>query len=161
MAMAYIGLGSNLDNPVARITGAIQSIKLFPGTNLLRCSSSYVSKPLGPQNQPDYINAVAQVDTNLIAEQLLDYLLSVEDQQNRVRARRWGPRTLDLDLLLFDDLVLQSDTLTLPHPEMHKRGFVLYPLYEIAPEIIIPGRGHIRQLLGSLNPDLVHRLEQI
>ena len=160
MATAYIGLGSNLDNPVARIESAIHALKRFPGTTLLCCSSCYRSKPVGPQNQPDYINAVARVDTSLTAVQLLENLQAVENRQDRVRTRRWGPRTLDLDLLLFDDLVLQSDTLTLPHPEMHRRGFVLYPLYEIAPEIEIPGQGHIRHLLRGLDPDPVQKLAQ-
>ena len=160
MVMAYIGLGSNMDDPVARIASAVLAIKQFPGTTLLRYSSCYCSKPVGPQGQPDYINAVAQVDTRLTAEQMLGYMQAVENQQGRVRTERWGPRTLDLDLLLFDDLVLQSATLTVPHPEMHKREFVLYPLFEIAPDIEIPGQGHIKHLLRGLDPDKVKKLEK-
>ena len=160
MVMAYIGLGSNLDKPAARIAGAIQSIGQIPATTLLCFSSSYRSRPQGPQNQPDYINAVAQVDTRLTAEQLLECLQAIEKQQGRVRTQRWGPRTLDLDLLLFGDIVLRSDTLTVPHPEMHRRAFVLYPLYEIAPDIEIPGQGRIERLLRGIDPDLVEKLEQ-
>jgi len=160
MVVAYIGLGSNLDHPEARIASAIQSITQIPETTLLRCSSCYRSRPLGPQDQPDFINAVAQVDTRLTAERLLECLQAIEKQQGRVRTRRWGPRTLDLDLLLFGDIVLRSDTLTVPHPEMHRRAFVLYPLHEIAPDIEIPGQGRIRQLLRGIDPDLVEKLEQ-
>ncbi|MGH8120405.1 MAG: 2-amino-4-hydroxy-6-hydroxymethyldihydropteridine diphosphokinase [Gammaproteobacteria bacterium] len=160
MAMAYIGLGSNLDDPESRIMSAILSISQFPGTTLLGRSSCYRSKPLGPQDQPEYINAVVQVDTSLGVEQLLEYLQGVENRQGRVRTQRWGPRTLDLDLLLFDDLVAMSDDLTLPHPEMHKRGFVLYPLHEIAPEIEIPGRGPVRDLLRGMDPSRVQKLER-
>lgn len=160
MVAAYIGLGSNLDDPAARITSALQSISLIPTTTLLRCSSRYRSRPRGPQDQPDYINAVAEIDTRLTAEQLFDCLQAIEKQQGRVRTQRWGPRTLDLDLLLFGGAVLHSDTLTVPHPEMHRRAFVLYPLHEIAPDIEIPGHGSIRQLLRGVNPDEVEKLEQ-
>jgi len=160
MALAYIGLGSNLDDPRSRIRSAIQSIKQFPDTTLLGCSSCYRSKPLGSRNQAEYINAVVEVDTRLDAEQLLLRMQAVENQQGRVRTQRWGPRTLDLDLLLFDDLVVKSDALTLPHPEMHKRGFVLYPLHEIAPEIEIPGRGRVRDLLSGMDPSEVQKLER-
>ena len=160
MVAAYIGLGSNLDDPAARIASALQSISLIPETILLRCSSRYRSRPQGPQDQPDYINAVAQIDTHLTAEQLLECLQEIEKQQGRVRTQRWGPRTLDLDLLLFGDAVLHSDTLTVPHPEIHRRAFVLYPLHEIAPDIEIPGHGRIGLLLRGINPDEVEKMEQ-
>lgn len=160
MVIAYIGLGSNLDDPLARIKSAMELIRQFPGTTLLLSSSCYRSKPVGPQDQPDYINAVVQVDTSLTPLQLLEQMQAVENQQDRVRTQRWGPRTLDLDLLLYDDLELRSNALNLPHPEMHKRGFVLYPLFEIAPEIEIPGQGHIKQLLHGLDPGSVRKLEQ-
>ena len=158
MVAAYIGLGSNLDDPAARIASAIQSLSRIPATTFLRCSSRYHSRPQGPRDQPDYINAVAQVDTRLSAGQLLECLQAIEKQQGRVHTRRWGPRTLDLDLLLFGDSVLRSDTLTLPHPEMHRRAFVLYPLYEIAPDIEIPGHGPIGQLLREVDHDEVEKL---
>lgn len=158
MVVAYIGLGSNLDNPVARIASALQSISRIPATTLLRCSSRYRSRPQGPPDQPDYINAVAEIDTLLTAEKLLECLQAIEQQQGRVRMQRWGPRTLDLDLLLFGNTVLRSDTLTVPHPEMHRRAFVLYPLHEIAPDIEIPGHGRIGQLLREVDPDEVEKL---
>src|SRR3990172_2856760 len=108
MVVAYIGMGSNLDNPAARIASALQSISRIPATTLLRSSSRYRSRPQGPQDQPDYINAVAEIDTPLTAEQLLDCLQAIEKQQGRVRTQHWGPRTLDLDLLLYGDAVLRS-----------------------------------------------------
>jgi len=160
MTLAYIGLGSNLDGPEARITSAIKALEQIPGTIVLCCSSLYRSKPLGPRDQPEYINAVVQVDTRLEAQPLLEHLQTVENRQGRVRTQRWGPRTLDLDLLLFDDLVVKTDALTLPHPEMHKRAFVLFPLHEIAPEIAIPGHGPVRDLLSGLDPSAVRKLER-
>ena len=120
----------------------------------------YVPQQMPEPNTPDYIDAVARVDTDLGAEELLEYLQAIENQQGRVRTQRWGPRTLDLDLLLFGDSIVQSDTLTVPHPEMHRRAFVLYPLYEIAPDIEIPGQGCIEQLLRGIDPGQVEKLEQ-
>ena len=159
MVVAYIGLGSNLDGPAARIASAILSLSRIPKTTLLLSSSRYRSRPQGPQEQPDFINAVVRIDTHLPAELLLEYMQAIEKQQGRERTQRWGPRTLDLDLLLYGDSVLRSDTLTVPHPEMHQRAFVLCPLYEIAPDIKIPGRGHIRQLLRGVDPCAVEKLK--
>ena len=161
MVAAYIGLGSNLDDPVARIANALESLRQIPDSELIGFSSCYRSRPLGPQDQPDYINAVARVDTRLDAEQLLEYLHTIESQQGRVRTRHWGPRTLDLDLLLFGDSILQSDTLTVPHPEMHRRAFVLYPLHELAPDIEIPGLGRLEHLLSGFDPARVEKLERL
>lgn len=152
MTAAYIGLGSNLDDPKAQIQKALQALENLPETCLLRHSSLYRSAPVGPQDQPDYINAVALVETAFSPSPLLAELQRIEQAQGRVRTKRWGPRTLDLDLLLFDDLQLQTSTLTLPHPEMHQRAFVLVPLLEIAPDILIPGKGAARALLAAL-PD--------
>ena len=160
MVVAYIGLGSNLDGPAARIASAILSLSRIPKTTLLLSSSCYRSRPQGPQEQPDFINAVVRIDTRLTAEQLLENLQAIEEQQGRERTQRWGARTLDLDLLLFGDSVLRSTTLTVPHPEMHRRAFVLYPLYEIAQDIEIPGHGHIRQLLRGVDPGAVEKMEQ-
>ena len=160
MVVAYIGLGSNLDNPVARVASALESIKQIPESKLLGFSSFYRSRPVGPRDQPDYINAVARVDTQLGAEQLLDCLQAIEKQQGRVRTQHWGPRTLDLDLLLYGNSILQSDALTVPHPEMHRRAFVLYPLYEIAPDIEIPGQGRIEHLLPGIDTGQLEKLDQ-
>lgn len=152
MPIAYIGLGSNLDDPPARVRRAIDSIRHLPETLLLASSSCYRSNPVGPPGQPDYINAVVKVETGLDALQLLARLKEIEDGQGRVRAERWGPRTLDLDLLLYNDLVMVTASLTLPHAEMHKRGFVLYPLHELEPDLVIPGRGAVRDLIRNLDP---------
>lgn len=146
--IAYVGLGGNLDNPAAQLRRALAELTALPDTNVLEHSRLYRSKPLGPQNQPDYLNAVAALQTRLEAPVLMHHLQDIERQHGRRRSRenRWGPRTLDLDLLVYADLSLQTPELTLPHPELHKRSFVLYPLAELAPQLVIPGHGTVRQL---------------
>lgn len=134
---AYIGLGSNLDTPAQHIERAITALGLLPLTRLIDASPRYISKPVGPQDQPDFVNAVVRLATRLSPLALLDQLQALEQRHRRRRIRHWGPRTLDLDLLLFDDLRLDSPRLTLPHPAMHERGFVLVPLAKIAPHLII------------------------
>src|SRR5690606_11032591 len=136
MARAYIGLGSNLDDPLAQVQRALERLAQLPDTQLIGQSRLYRSAPVGPEGQPDYINAVACLNTTLAPETLLDQLQHLEHQQGRVRSLRWGPRTLDLDILLYDALVLQTPRLTLPHPEMINRNFVLHPLSELAPDLI-------------------------
>ena len=139
---AYIGIGSNLDDPLAQVRAALQALAALPASQLSTCSPLYRSVPVGgPPGQPDYLNAVAALDTRLSADQLLRALQAIEAAQGRVRELRWGPRTLDLDILLYGDLVLDTPALTLPHPRMHLRAFVLAPLLEIVPASIIPGRG--------------------
>ena len=134
-----MGLGSNLDNPIEQIKKALQALKLLPNTHLKIHSALYKTKPLGSQNQPNYINAVAMLVTELSPLILLDHLQAIENKQGRVRgAERWGPRTLDLDMLLYDNLELQQDRLTLPHPGLYERDFVLYPLYDCSPDLILP-----------------------
>ena len=156
MTHVYIGLGSNLDNPAAQISKAISRLENLPATDFIKCSTYYQSKPVGPQNQPDYVNAVAMLDTDLEALNLLDHLHAIEDQQGRVRGReRWGPRILDLDLLLYGDEQINKNRLIVPHPEMHKRDFVLYPLSEIAPDLEIPGLGSITELLKHLDSNKI------
>lgn len=146
--IAYIGLGGNLDNPAAQLRRALAELTALPDTRVLKHSRLYRSKPLGPQDQPDYLNAVAALQTRLEPLVLMRHLQDIERQHGRRRRaeNRWGPRTLDLDLLVYGDLSLQTPELTLPHPELHKRSFVLYPLAELAPELVIPGRGTVRQL---------------
>ncbi len=149
MTHVYVGLGSNLDNPEAQLSKAITQLEKLPASDYLKCSAFYQSKPVGPQDQPDFVNAVAMLDTGLGALTLLDYLHAIEDQQGRVRdEERWGPRILDLDLLLYGDEQINEDRLIVPHPEMHKRDFVLFPLHEIAPDLDIPGLGPVADLLG-------------
>lgn len=144
---AYIGLGGNLDEPAARIRAARAAIGVLPGIRELAFSSLYRSAPLGPAEQPDYVNAVMAVATSLSPLKLLDALQSVETAFGRVRlGERWGPRTLDLDLLLYGAEILANDRLTVPHPGLAQREFVLYPLLEIAPDLDIPGLGPLAAL---------------
>lgn len=155
MVTAYIGLGSNLDNPLAQVRQAIRILTNLEYCQIQAVSSLYQSKPMGPQDQPDYVNAVMAIRTDLSALQLLDALQAVEQQQGRVRGKeQWGPRTLDLDILLFDDLIIDEPRLKIPHPGLHQRSFVLYPLHEIAPELHVPGRGTLTNLLERVENDL-------
>lgn len=150
---AYIGLGSNLDDPVQQLHLALASLAKLPHSRLAGCSRYYRSAPLGPQDQPDYINAVAALDTTLEPDPLLDALQAIEAAQGRVRARRWGPRTLDLDLLLYGDEVLVTQRLTVPHPGLGERNFVLYPLYELAPDLVLPDGHVLRDLVARCDGD--------
>lgn len=138
MKTVYIALGSNLNTPIEQLNSALTALNKLPQTSLSAVSSLYQSKPLGPQDQPDYVNAVVGIHTKLAPLELLDYLQQIENEQGRVRLRRWGERTLDLDILLYDDLVMKSERLTLPHYDMTNREFVIIPLYEIAPNLILP-----------------------
>jgi 2-amino-4-hydroxy-6-hydroxymethyldihydropteridine diphosphokinase len=147
---AFVALGSNLDDPRRQVLQAMDELKALPGTRVERCSSLYRTAPLGEPDQPDFINAVAQVETALGPLELLDGLLAIERRQGRVRSRRNAPRTLDLDLLLYDDRTIDTPGLQLPHPRMHERAFVLLPLAEIAPGASIPGRGPVAALLPGV-----------
>ena len=153
MIKAYIGLGSNLDDPQSQLKKAIISLEMVPSTSVVKTSSFYRSKPVGPQDQPDYINAVVELDTELSASVLLDYLQAIENEQGRERKIKWGARTLDLDILLFGDEIINDDRLQVPHVEMHNRGFVLLPLNEIFSDCMIPGVGAISSLLQEEDAD--------
>ncbi len=143
---AYIGLGSNLDDPVAQVRRALAALTTLPHSRRVAHSSLYRSRPLGPSDQPDYINAVAAVETELTPEALLAALQGLESTQGRRRdGQRWGPRTLDLDILLFGDTVMASAELVIPHPGLHEREFVLYPLQEIAPGLRLPDGSTLAQ----------------
>lgn len=148
---AFIALGSNLENPTSQIQQAFEELKQLPGTHLISCSSLYQSAPVGRLDQPDFINAVAYIETELVPHDLLNALLNIEKNHGRVRESLNAPRTLDLDILLYDDLQCQDEELTLPHPRMSQRAFVLKPLMEIAPDCHIPGLGHIAPLLAACN----------
>lgn len=137
----FIGLGSNLSDPVAQVTHALEALDKLPQTRVLKKSSLYRSAPVGYLEQPDFINAVAQLETELTPRALLDALLAQEQACGRTRKFRNAPRTLDLDVLLYDDMVHHEHGLTIPHPQMHLRAFVLQPLLEIAPDCVIPGVG--------------------
>lgn len=158
--VAAIGVGSNLDDPGAQVEQAIRRLGQLPGVRILDRSSLYRSGPLGPQDQPDFVNAVVLVETGLSARMLLDGLQAVETDLGRRRdSARWGPRVIDLDLLLYGDLELDEPGLTVPHPRMHERNFVLLPLREIAPEVDIPGRGPLGRIAVDENHPRIERIE--
>ncbi len=152
LVRAYVGLGSNLNNPVRQIRSAFAALDAIAGTCCVAYSSLYRSKPLGDRVQPDYVNAVAAVDTRLTAHELLQELHLIEAEHGRVRTERWEPRTLDLDLLLYGDQRHEGKALTVPHPGLSERDFVLFPLHEIAPELHIPGAGSLRHLMERCPP---------
>lgn len=145
---AFIALGSNLDDPLAQIDAALKALSRLPDTKLLRSSPLYRNKAVGPGNQPEFINAVAELATTLDPYALLDAVQDIEAAQGRVReAKRWETRVIDLDILLYGERQVQDDRLTLPHPELYRRRFVLQPLNDIAPDLEIPGRGPLQELL--------------
>lgn len=150
MTPVYIGLGSNLAEPRQQLEAALAAIARLPGCRLTRVSSFYASDPLGPADQPRYVNAVAALECSLAPLALLDALQAIEQEQGRVRkAERWGPRTLDLDILLFGDLQLDEERLRVPHYHMHARAFVLYPLAEIAADLQLPDGRPLQALLAD------------
>ncbi len=159
MHRAYVGLGANLDDPAGQVEAAIAALDRLAGTRVIRRSALYRTRPVGYAEQPDFINAVAELETALEPAPLLREMLGLEQVHGRVRGIRNGPRTLDLDLLLYDSRVVASPELTLPHPRMHERAFVLVPLQEIAPQAAIPGRGSVEALLARLDTAGVARCE--
>ena len=151
MTIVYIGLGSNLDKPAEQLQQAVNSLKLLPQSSLQAVSSLYASKPMGPQDQPDYINAVACISTKLPALELLDELQQLELTSGRVRKdQRWGARVLDLDVLLFGDELINTERLTVPHYGMKVREFVIFPLAEINPKLILPTGESVITLQNNL-----------
>lgn len=157
--LAYLGLGSNLDDPLRQVRDALTEVADLPESRLLRRSSLYQTPPLGPPGQPDYVNAVAAVETALPPLALLDALQAIEARHGRVRGEHWGPRTLDLDLLLYGTQTIASPRLRVPHPQMHRRAFVLVPLAEIAPDLEVPGLGPLGSLLGGVSDQGMRRLD--
>ena len=155
----YIGLGSNLDAPKKQVTTAMTELDHLPQTRLVACSSLYRSKPMGPGDQPDYINAVALIDTELDPYTLLAELHQIEEEHGRIRLERWGARTLDLDILLYGEEIIESAELVIPHAGIHQRAFVLYPLQELVPEdFTVPGKGLLYDLLAGCPPDGLIRI---
>jgi len=160
VTVAYIGLGSNLDAPVRQLRAGITALAQLPATHVLNCSSFYRSAPVGLTAQPDFVNAVCAIDTTLPALDLMHRLLAIEHEHGRVRgAEKGGPRTLDLDLLLYGAETMASTELTLPHLRMHERAFVLAPLAELSPGLEIPGHGALSTLLSRVAGQRVERLE--
>lgn len=149
MIRCFIGLGSNLEDPVQQVRDALAELSQLPRSSLRAQSSLYRSDPVGPAGQPDYINAVAELATDLEAHELLDQLQAIEQLHQRKRVQHWGPRTLDLDLLLYGEQHIESSRLTVPHPYLSQREFVLYPLAEIASDLQLPAGIHIDELLAK------------
>ena len=158
MIRAYVALGSNLGNPVQTVEDAIDAMAALRGSLLKAMSSLYRTAPVGLKHQPDFINAVVTLDTRLSPRELLDELFALEARFGRQRSVKNAPRTLDLDLLLHGDTVQDDPELILPHPRMHERAFVLMPLAEIAPNLVIPGRGPVADLLAHCSDQRIHPL---
>ncbi|WP_435929125.1 2-amino-4-hydroxy-6-hydroxymethyldihydropteridine diphosphokinase [Dryocola sp. BD613] len=152
MTLAYIALGSNQASPLEQVASALNAIAAIPQSRVVATSSFYRTPPLGPQNQPDYLNAAVALETKLSPQALLDHTQRIELEQGRVRkAERWGPRTLDLDIMLFGDLTLSTPRLTVPHYDMKNRAFMLVPLAEIAPDCTFPDGQRVSDVLEKLS----------
>nr|WP_217706220.1 2-amino-4-hydroxy-6-hydroxymethyldihydropteridine diphosphokinase [Cronobacter sakazakii] len=150
--MAFIALGSNLAEPLSQVNNALAALARIPGSRIVATSSFYRTPPLGPQDQPDYLNAAVALETTLSAEALLDNTQRIELEQGRVRkAERWGPRTLDLDIMLFGDATINTGRLTVPHYDMKNRAFMLLPLSEIAPALRFPDGERLVDVLERLD----------
>ena len=159
MTLAYVGLGANLGDPRRQLRAALDEINDLPKTRMTASSSLYRSAPLDHVDQPDFLNAVAQIDTDLAPEALLDQLQEIENRHGRARPFPGAPRTLDLDLLLYGDATIASARLTAPHPRMHERAFVLRPLLELDPKISIPGKGKANALLPACGSQKIERID--
>jgi 2-amino-4-hydroxy-6-hydroxymethyldihydropteridine diphosphokinase len=156
---AYVALGSNLDDPRAQVERAMVALDAIPGTRCVLCSSLYRSRPLGPVAQPDFVNAVAGLLTTLGPAALLDRLKDLETRLGRERpAMRWGPRRIDLDLLVHGGSRISRPGLEVPHPGVAERAFVLAPLADIAPDLVVPGVGRVRELLARVDSTDLERL---
>jgi 2-amino-4-hydroxy-6-hydroxymethyldihydropteridine diphosphokinase len=156
---AYIGIGSNLDDPERQVRRAIAALAALPETRFVRASRLFRTAPWGRTDQPAFVNAAAEISTTLAPRSLLDALLAIERAQGRHRdATRWGPRTIDLDVLLYGDAVVEEPGLSIPHPHLAERAFVLLPLAELAPALHVPGRGRISELLGNIEASGVEAL---
>jgi 2-amino-4-hydroxy-6-hydroxymethyldihydropteridine diphosphokinase len=157
--LAYVGIGSNLARPRQQVEQAIAALEAIPQTSVIARSSLYRSAPFGPVAQPDFLNAVAALATALDVASLFRYLREIEDRQGRVRGERWGPRVIDLDLLVFADAVVTTAELTVPHPGIAERNFVLLPLQEIAQDLIIPGLGRVADIAVNREEPRISRVD--
>ncbi|MGB4065568.1 MAG: 2-amino-4-hydroxy-6-hydroxymethyldihydropteridine diphosphokinase [Azonexus sp.] len=158
MNTAYVALGANLGDPAATVLAAFAALANLPESRVTHGSSLYRTAPVGLTDQPEFVNAVAQLETTLAPEALLDALFEIEQRFGRIRSEKNGPRTLDLDLLLYNDQFIDLPRLTLPHPRLHLRAFVLQPLAEIAPQLVIPGRGTVAAWLPAVANQGIVRL---
>lgn len=154
----YVALGSNVDNPTAQIEQAIEEVSALPGVQLKKASHLYQSKAIGPK-QPDIINAVIEIETTLTPIALLDILQLIENHHYRKRVIKWGPRTLDCDIILFGQKIIQSERLVIPHPEMKNRNFVIIPLYEIARDLIFPDNSPLKSYIKNFEQTQIQRIE--
>jgi|TARA_B110001469_G_C9439886_1_gene222883 2-amino-4-hydroxy-6-hydroxymethyldihydropteridine diphosphokinase len=155
----FIALGSNLENPKEQVKKGILSIKKIEGVRILNESNLYETPPVGILDQPNFVNAVIKINSNLGPYEILNELLNIENIAGRVRIDKNGPRTLDLDILLFNNLILNEKKLTIPHPRMHERLFVLMPLKDIDEAIVIPNHGAIIDIINKLTPENIIRIE--
>ena len=159
MTLAYIGIGSNLDEPRSHVSLAFEDLGRIPDTTVVKRSSFYRSAAIGYADQPDFVNAVAEIETTLPASRLLAELKSIEARHGRKRSFRNAPRPLDLDILLYGELTMSLAHLTLPHPRMHERAFVLKPLCEVAPHALIPGVGAVKDCVEKTSDQKAERME--
>lgn len=150
-ALAYVGLGSNLDDPAAQVAHALDALERLPGVQAVRRSRLFRTAPWGRTDQPHFVNAAAELATTLSPHALLQALQALEARFGRARREHWGPRVLDLDLLLYGDARIEDDLLQLPHPHLHERAFVLAPLADLAPGLVVPGHGSVCALLAGLD----------
>ena len=148
-ARAYIGLGSNLEQPRQQVKRAIDALADVPGIRVLQDAGYYISSPMGPEDQPDYINSVVQIETRLMPQELLAVCQQIEQQQGRVRTRHWGERTIDLDILLYGEQKIETDDLCIPHPGITQRDFVYLPLLAIDAAVTLPGRGQLKTIITA------------
>ena len=157
---AYIGLGSNLNQPLKQVITALAQIDEIEQTMLQNYSSMYISRPLGPKDQPPYINAVAQIATRLTPHELLFHLKRIENEHGRMReGERWGPRTLDLDILVYGNISIKEQSLIIPHPGIKQREFVLYPLHEVNKNLMIPNLGLVSRIKSRCYINGMRRLQ--
>lgn len=152
--IVFIGIGSNLQDPLQQVIAATEQLQQLPETIFLQASSCYQSPPLGPPDQPNFINRVVSLETQLFPEPLLDCLQAIENAQGRVRLQHWGPRVIDLDILLYGEQIIASPRLTIPHAGLKERAFVLYPLAEIAPDLILPSGESVLKLKAECTDQL-------
>ncbi|MFI3037789.1 MULTISPECIES: 2-amino-4-hydroxy-6-hydroxymethyldihydropteridine diphosphokinase [Atlantibacter] len=158
MTRVYIAIGSNLASPLEQVHAALAALAEIPDSQIVAVSPFYRTPPLGPQDQPDYLNAAVALDTDLAPETLLDHTQRIELQQGRERkAHRWGPRTLDLDIMLFGDRQIATPRLTVPHYDMKNRAFMLLPLVHIAPDVCFPDGVKVADILANLDPSGISR----
>ncbi|HKJ94407.1 MAG TPA: 2-amino-4-hydroxy-6-hydroxymethyldihydropteridine diphosphokinase [Gammaproteobacteria bacterium] len=160
--LAWVGIGSNLDDPAGRVRAALDALAGLSAARLAARSSLYLNPPMGDPDQPDYVNAVAALETRLAPLEMLAALQEIETRHGRRRnGRRWEARVLDLDLLLHGDSVLASPELTLPHPGVPIRSFVLYPLAELSPGLVVPGHGRVDSLLAGVDCSGLRRIDRV